>query len=41
VTVYELQLSCRYTPSRVPSMPIIIFIEEMICWAIGGDMADA
>ena len=25
-------------PSSVPSSPMIIFIEEIICWVTGGDI---
>jgi hypothetical protein len=38
-----MNYSCHtvYIPSRVPSSPIIVFIDVIICCAIGGDMADA
>ena len=28
-------------PSSVPSSPMIIFIEEIICWVTGGDIEPA
>lgn len=28
----------RCLPSVVPSSPVMIFIEVMICWATGGEM---
>jgi hypothetical protein len=39
----HVRLNCHteYTPSRVPSSPIIIFIDVIICCATGGDIADA
>lgn len=33
----DRKMFCRL-PSVVPSSPMMIFMEVMICWATGGDM---